>query len=138
MGNVVEKLSQACADHEIPCWILAKREAENYLTLGLLKAWKANNSRHSATVNAWNRLSDDQKDYYNMKKGFKNSHQSFDHLMGSLFQGISEADYKNLKKGFGRDVYLCWDCSSSQIKTEILARSRGDLERGIDMIHQEI
>ena len=55
------RLRETCDRHGLPCWVLAKREAENYLPRVLLGARPNAASGHERMVEAWDRLSDDQK-----------------------------------------------------------------------------
>jgi hypothetical protein len=56
------RLREVCNQHGLPCWVLAKREAENYLPRVLLGARPNAGAEHERMVDAWARLSDDQKD----------------------------------------------------------------------------
>jgi len=69
VSNAVQKLRKKCEEYNVPCWILAKRASENYLPRILLMAWKPNDLGHIQKVEAWSRLSEEQKDFYDMKKG---------------------------------------------------------------------
>ena len=63
------RLRRVCDEHGLPCWVLAKREAENYLPRVLLAARPNASAEHARMVEAWERLSDDQKDFFDMKRG---------------------------------------------------------------------
>ena len=136
-GNGAQKLREACNDHNIPCWILAKREAENYLPPILLRKMKPNDQEHIRAVDAWERLSDDQKNFFNMKKGLP---QDRDDDKYPLFEGVSEADYIVLTKGFfaGKKIHKCWAYANAEIESELRTRSQGDLEYGIGLIRKEV
>ena len=129
------ELNKRCEKYKVPCWILAKREAENYLPLVLLKAWVPKNLNHAQMVDAWNRLTEDQKNFYDMKKGLP---EDRDDKMSPLFREMSDADYRTLTKGFGNNVGTCWKCTGPNVKSELINRSQGDLERGIAMIRKEV
>ena len=56
-----------------------------------------------------------------------------------LFDGLSDADREILAKGFGPKVHECWNqWHVRDVKGELLARGRGDLERGIELIRKEL
>ncbi|MDD9986754.1 MAG: hypothetical protein OXQ31_10820 [Spirochaetaceae bacterium] len=63
-------LRRACKQGGQSCWVLAKREAENYLTKALLVARPDTGADHRQRVAAWDRLSDDQKNFFDMKEGW--------------------------------------------------------------------
>ena len=78
-----QQLHSACVQRNLPCWILAKREAENYLPRVLLLAWQDPWENHKQWVDAWDRLSDDQKNFFDMKKGLRGK------IEQKLFDGLS-------------------------------------------------
>ena len=143
-SSAARDLRQVCGEHGVSCWILAKRSAENYLPSGLLRQLNPNDQGHADRVDAWETLSDDQKDFYNMKGGFKRDKLPKDHddRKYPLFQGVSDADYKVLFYGFEmrgtEKLHKCWEISDITIKDELRARSRGDLEKGITLIRKEV
>lgn len=137
LNDDAQKLRATCEEHNVPCWILAKRASENYLPRILLMAWKPNNLEQVRKVEAWSRLSEDQKDFYNMKKGLRADSQN------PLFQGMSKTDYEALFNGFGRareKVSECWNLKygETSVEPELRERSPDDLERGIDLICKEV
>ena len=108
------KTQRVCAELEVPCWVSAKRESENYLPEVLLDIWPNQDADRHRRVVAWARLSDDQKDFY------------------------------DLKESFGTHVSQCWESAESkrlqkaQVVRALTARSRGDLERLLDLIRGEV
>ena len=60
------KLLATCSRRGVPCWLLEKREAENYLPYALLNARRNVGEAHRACLAAWDRLPDDLKDVYDM------------------------------------------------------------------------
>ena len=56
----------------------------------------------------------------------------------ALFDGLSPADRAILAHGFGPNVYECWAVWHVQAASELTRRGRGDLRRGIELIHTEI
>ncbi len=134
-GKGAQELRKACDDHNIPCWILAKRAAENYLPSIILKKMKPNDQEYILAVDAWERLSDDQKNFFNMKKGLPEDRDDDEY---PLFEGVPEADYIVLRRGFGRKIYKCWEYADAKVKSELRTRSQGDLEYGIELIRKEV
>ena len=134
-SGIARELRCVCERLSLSCWILAKREAENYLPRILLSERENAGADHGRLVEAWNRLNDDQKNFFNMKDGLLEVPTAIEK---TLFQGLSTATRRLLSTGFGRNVYKCWTLWNVQAKTELLSRGQGDLERGIDLIRKEI
>ena len=119
----------------MPCWVLAKREAENYLPRILLAEWRDAGPEHASRIEAWDRLTDDQKNFFDMKRGIPGARSAVEE---ELFDGLSRADGETLSNGFGRDVYQCWNVPNVRAEHELRARGQGDLERGISLIRGEV
>ncbi|MCY4658881.1 MAG: hypothetical protein OXF93_03585 [Acidobacteria bacterium] len=130
------RLRNTCDKHGLPCWILAKREAENYLPRVLLEARPNTGAEHARKIEAWERLSDDQKDFFDMKEGLPTAPSESEEI---LFDDLPEADRETLATGFGRNVHECWSVwNVREVRNELRPRGRGDLERGIELIRQEL
>ena len=135
------QLLRACEKRGLPCWILAKREAENYLPRVLLLARQDAGEDHARRVDAWDRLNDDQKNFFDMKCGLPNP---LPEVEQKLFDGLSQADKTILSNGFGTNVYKCWTIQSppeeftDELRKELTLRGQGDLERGIELIRREV
>ncbi len=126
---------RACEDRRLSCWLLAKREAENYLPRMLLDGRRDADARHERRVEAWDRLSDDQKDFFDMKGGLPERPSDIEQ---DLFDQLPEAEREILTGGFGANVHQCWTLWQVRgIRDELLARGRGDLEHGIGLIRKE-
>ena len=94
LATLLKNCPKHAKEWKVPCWVLAKREAENYLPRILLEKWKDHrNSEHAELVDAWDQLTDDQKDFYDMKKGSG--------IEAELFQDLSPTDSRVLSRGFG-------------------------------------
>ena len=130
-----QELRKECAELNVPCWVLAKREAENYLPRILLSEWGSSKAGHNQLVEAWDRLNDDQKDFFDMKYGFR---KELSGITANLFQGLSPPDRETLATGFGKKVHECWTCSDVPVMVELLNRSQGDLEHGMALICKEV
>ena len=133
------KLQRTCekegVDVPVPCWVHAKREAENYLPRVLLAERPDAGADHARRVEAWDRLTDDQKNFFDMKHGLRGEPSAVEE---DLFDGLSRRDKDILSNGFGPNVYECWDVWRGQAKHELRARGQGDLERGVAMIRGEV
>ena len=90
---------------------------------------------HARLVEAWDRLSDDQKDFFDMKGGLPEAPSEIEQ---ALFDGLSPADRATLACGFGPKVHACWTLWKGQAKSDLIRRGRGDLECGIEMIRREV
>ena len=130
------RLRKTCEEQDVPCWVLAKREAENYLPRVLLGARPDAGTEHQERLEAWSRLSDDQKDFFDMRRGLPEAPSQ---IARDLFDELSDSDRELLAKGFGPNVYECWNLwHVREVQNELRTRGRGDLERGIELIHREV
>ena len=135
-GSVASrKLHSVCEKLNLSCWVLAKREAENYLPRILLDERKNVGSDHSQLVEVWDSLTDDQKNFFDMKDGLPDAPSVIEK---ALFQELSPATRTLLSPGFGKNVCKCWTLWNVRAKTELLSRGQGDLERGIALIRKEV
>ena len=135
------RLLRACEKRDLPCWLLAKREAENYLPRVLLLARQDAGEDHARRVDAWDRLSDDQKNFFDMKSGLPDTLSGIEQ---KLFDGLSPTDRTILSNGFGPKVDECWTIQSplekftDELRKELVLRGQDDLERGIKLIRREV
>ena len=130
------RLRKTCESHGLPCWVLAKREAENYLPRVLLDARPDAGAEHRSRLEAWDRLNDDQKDFFDMKRGLPEAPSAIEE---ALFDGLSDANREILATGFGPSVHECWNLWHVRgVENELRTRGRGDLEHGIELIRQEL
>ena len=129
------KLRCVCERLSLSCWVLAKRESENYLPRILLSERQDAGADHGRLVEAWDNLNDDQKNFFDMKNGLPEELSATEE---ALFQELSMADRTLLSSGFGKNVHKCWTLWNVQAKTELLSRGQDDLERGIALIRKEV
>ena len=134
-SDTAQALCRQCEKVDVSCWVLAKREAENYLPRILLGKRQDSGADHDQLVEAWDRLNDDQKNFFDMKNGLPKALSAIEQ---ALFSGLTSADRKVLSRGFGPRVYTCWKLRGVQAKRELLARGQGDLEHGIGLIRGEV
>ena len=129
------KLQRTCRRHDLPCWTLAKREAENYLTRSLLHSHPNPRANHHQVVSAWDRLNHNQKNFLDMKRGLKSARCALEKL---LFQNLGPVERATLFDGFGKHVAECWTASAASVKSELVTRGQGDLQHGIHLIRSEV
>lgn len=129
------RLQDTCNQYNLPCWVLAKREAENYLPLILLSAQPSARADHQQRVAGWERLTDDQKNFFDMKQGLRTASSGDD---PRLFDGLSADDRAILNNGFGSNLDKCWTLWNVPAKQELINRGQGDLEHGISLIRREV
>ncbi len=129
------RLREVCNQHGLPCWVLAKRAAENYLPRVLLRERPNAGTEYEQRVEAWDRLSDDQKDFFDMKRGLPEAPSATEE---DLFGSLPDAARETLATGFGPKVHECWSLRPiHEVRAELQTRGRGDLEHGIKLIRQE-
>ena len=130
-----QRLQDTCTQASLPCWVLAKREAENYLPIVLLSEQPRARADHQQRVAAWERLTDDQKNFFDMKRGLPANLSAAEQR---LFDGLSADDREILNRGFEPNVGECWKLWNVPAKQELINRGQGDLERGIGLIRREV
>lgn len=102
MSAEASQIVATCNHHDIPYHILSMREAENYLGSDALREWARDRGRLVAgRIDALDRLTPSQRDYYDMKKGFRGG--DFERQR-DLFAGLSAEDIECLRQGFGNSV----------------------------------
>ena len=134
-GPTARALRRECESRGVACWILAKREAENYLPRALLDARPDAGPDHARQVEAWDRLGDDQKDFFDLKGGWSSQPSPAEE---SLFHDVSPDDREMLRNGFGSRLHSCWSCGGVEVRSELVDRSRGDLEEGMKLIRSQV
>ena len=135
-SNEAQALRRKCEGLGVPCWVLAKREAENYLPGALLAQWQGAGEDRARRVDAWRRLNDDQKNFFDMNNGLPEAPSEIEE---ALFDNLSPGDRTILSNGFGQNVYRCWNVwTVPSPKHELLTRGQGDLEHGLALIGGEV
>lgn len=95
-----EKLINFLQEHEIPFHVLYKREMENYIPDESINKILSNKDY----ISAYLRLTPEQKDYFDIEKGFPNKNwNQLDENIKKLYENISDTDKKifranNLKR----------------------------------------
>ena len=134
-SRMARRLLRECERRGVSCWVLAKREAENYLPRILLSEWPNAGPDHARLVAAWNSLTDDQKNFFDMKRGLSSSPSAVEE---ALFGGLAPTTREILSQGFGDDVSRCWNLWTVRAKAELRRRGQRDLEYGIALIWKEV
>ena len=130
------QLREVCDRHGLPCWVLAKREAENYLPRILLRAKPDAGVQHEELVEAWDGLDEGQKDFFDVKHGLPDAPSPIEK---KLFNGLPDTDREILSEGFGPNVHECWNQWHVRgVRDELLARGQDDLECGVELIRKEL
>lgn len=135
VGAKARSLLIECQKRGVPCWILAKREAENYLPRTLLSARQGIGVSDHQKIDAWDRLNDLQKNFFDMNNGLSSQPSEIEE---ELFSDLHQANHALLSDGFGANVYQCWCIWNVQAKHELDRRGQGDLQRGIALIRKEV
>jgi hypothetical protein len=138
-----QRLQHACEQRGIACWILQKREAENYLPQELLEAKEHADCAHQRRVDAWSKLSDEQKDYYDMKNGLPAEVEDVDGDLTAeqaLFSSIGVADRAVLESGFGPKIDACWTLwpRGKNIGRALERRGGQEFRSGLALIRCEV
>ena len=109
-------IRKTCEKYNIPFAILNKRKIENYIPLSLLHY--ANNI---TTFRAFKKLTQEQRDYYEMKHGFRlaaNGKIEISATQSGLYAGIHKHVRRNLCGGFGKNVYELFKTKRQYLKYE--------------------
>lgn len=130
------RLHACCERYGVSCWLLRKREAENYLPRALLEARSDAGREHRRRVDAWGQLTPDQKDHYDMKDGLATEPYAEEE---ALFAALAPEVRAALTQGFGPRIGKCWqEWSGVQARAELVERSRGDLEQGLELLRSQV
>lgn len=129
------RLKRECARYNVPCWILNKREADNYIPNTLLRAWPNSGAEHSRRVAAWTRLTPTQRDFLDIKNGLSASPSAGEE---KLFRSVSTSDRRMLATGFGKMAHQCWSVGGRDVRDELLERGGSEVTDGVRMIGDEV
>jgi hypothetical protein len=137
--STVRKIEEYCKPRNVPYAILFKREIENYLPVSALQRVSR---RYQKTYQAFLRLSQLQKDYFDMKKGFdqdENGRTILPHQeQQALFQHIGRSTLKDLCGGFGKEVWQYFASVRDAITEDTIKNTccthPGEIDRILDQI----
>jgi hypothetical protein len=128
----VEECSRATG---VPYVILRKRNIENYLPAKILESVDKRASR------AFAKLTQIQKDHYNVKKGFRGDRfgeEDGDPEQARLFHGVMRPVIERLLEGFGSDVSSRFEAEKDSISEsdvrEVCAGDPSEVDRMLDLI----
>ncbi|NVJ09460.1 hypothetical protein HUW63_30060 [Myxococcus sp. AM001] len=106
-SSTVELLERLSKDHGVTALLLHKREIENYLPVSVLQG-----AHQKKTYRAFLSLTQEQRDYYDLKEGFKRHRESKKPIIPpeqeALFMNIQKKGRHVLEAlcgGFGGDVW---------------------------------
>lgn len=136
-----EKEESFCQGNDVSYHILYKRAIENYIPD---EAFHSLNAELNEILKIYCSLNDNQKDFFDLKKGFKNK-GSLPENQIELFEGIDSKNpvFKALRKGFNvkdfnvNNLYLFFKDSSNVTKETLDKRcmnNQGELEQILNKI----
>ena len=114
LARAKEDIISWCQDRRITIHVLHKREIENYIPVDGLSepsevpAERVPHTRHAARRRAYLSLTQEQRDHYDMKRGFKRGQHGEAAIpaeQNKLFESVSQARLSNLCGGFGDNVW---------------------------------
>lgn len=106
IADDANELLKRCQDRGIPCRILRKKEAENYLPASLLTRQQSDEPEEMRKrLAAWSGLSDEQKDFFDVKLGLKKVSRE---ARQQLFVDLGDQETIILETGFGKKVSSLW------------------------------
>lgn len=100
--NIVKKAEEK----GIKCHTLLKREIENYIPDSSIKSLDFERNK---IISSFEKLSSEQKDFFDYKKGFKvgaNFRKKTDPIFNGLYDNLDDITYNEIKKGFGPDIAM--------------------------------
>ncbi|WP_147451373.1 hypothetical protein [Corallococcus llansteffanensis] len=116
-SDTMEMLDGVSRKHQVGALLLHKREIENYLPVSVLQV-----ARQKKTYRAFLVLSAQQRDYYDMKEGFRRNAESGKPIIPKQQEALFESILKRgrhvvdaLCGGFGDDVWRLFELKASPI-----------------------
>lgn len=92
------RLRDECAARGVVCFVLHKRDIENYLPVQVLALGEAGEK-----LTSFSRLTQAQRDHFDMKDGFRNR-PADDPAYGDLYAGLNATRRAALANGFGKEI----------------------------------
>ena len=140
-----QNIVKVCNDNNIPIHVLHKREVENYLPIEFADPADGNLTNY---YNSYISLSEDQKDFIDLKEGFKNKGNldDFPVQVQELFENLAQGDFERLRDGFkvpglNSTQFLCPLFESKWVSQETLKHRCGsqpdpeELEHILELIN---
>ncbi len=138
VSRTAAKVRETCEKYNIPLTILNKRNIENYIPLSLLHY-----ANRITKFRAFKKLTQDQRDYYDMKHGFRLAADGeIDILVAqsALYAGIHKHVCRNLCGGFGDNVYELFKTKRQYLKSKdienICPNDPNEINRILDEIEK--
>src|ERR1019366_9038562 len=120
-----KKIEKSCRETDVPFAILQKRKSENYLPVTALQS-----RVRKGLFGAFIQLSETQKDYYEIKAGFRKDDASQPIVpdeQQALFQNVRKTIRRGLCGGFGGEIWRVFVAARSEIsETDIRGRCSAD------------
>ncbi len=133
-----QKISDQCLELGVPCLVTRKREIENYIPERALKSFCLRNNNLEDLFAVFLELKPEQKDYYDMKNGFKSGEVLRDHdEHEDLFNDLSDEAVDVLVRGFGRKVWQAFQESSIKSK-DVFNSSRTEIDTIVNQLFRLI
>lgn len=101
-SDVATDIRELCRRNHVPCHVLRRRSAENYLTIEALRAHAQYPGRLQNIYQAFVNLRVPLRHHYHMKKGLRKDH-------GCAFLTLGSADIDALRLGWGTDIGKLFD-----------------------------
>ncbi|MEN8214988.1 MAG: hypothetical protein ABFS56_01130 [Pseudomonadota bacterium] len=133
----IQKLEQYCIDKNIPYAVLEKREIENYIPVDLLQGLKNKNTIYRAFLE----LTQQQRDYYDMKYGFAKDKQNkaiIREEQQALFKHVRQHILDKLCGGFGKNISHLFESKREQFSKDSIQRTCPDNPDELDNIFKQI
>ena len=139
----ISRLRNDCAKSKVGLVVLSKREIENYLPLRLLEDHASDLPRKRLYA-AFAQLSQTQRDFFDIKKGFYSkdgvagkTHIPKEH--GTLFDSLPPGvDLNDLSVGFGKDAWKLFDKPITRADIEALYSDKPHDVSEIDALLDQI
>jgi hypothetical protein len=134
--DTVRTLVKCGTKHNVTVLLLHKREIENYLPVNILQK-----VRQKDTYRAFLELNQEQRDYYDMKNGFREDERGdaiIPQEQRELFSKVRKPVLRNLCKGFGPNVYQLFDSQDHPLDEHSVEQTCITCPKEIDGILDQI
>lgn len=107
VGDGARKMEARCRLRGIPIHVLSRRFLESYLPLPALRIWSARREEWTRRYEALaNKLTPEQRHFYNMKKGFAQDEKDASHAarVGDWYATVDAPTLQHLREGLHPEV----------------------------------
>lgn len=131
----IQAIETYCQENQVPYTILQKREIENYLPVNVLQQRK-----RQTVYRAFLSLTQEQKDFYDMKLGFKKErdHAIVPKEQQNLFAHVPQRILDDLCGGFGKEIGQFFKTKRQQITEEAIRQTCTSAPKEIDNLLDQI